>query len=60
MKNKLVLRTCNANGTSSNSFQWNLEIGGITTDSDWKPISKCGNGFSFLDADEWRKGQVRG
>jgi hypothetical protein len=52
MTNKLVLRTCNADGTSKNSFQWNLEIGGITTAPDWEPTAECGNGLhGFLNGE---------
>jgi hypothetical protein len=52
MKDKLVLRTCSADGTSRNNFQWNLEIGGITTAPDWKPTTECGNGLhGFLNGE---------
>jgi hypothetical protein len=47
MKN-LFLRTCNADGTSHNRFQWNLEIGGITESPDWNPEPECGGGLHGL------------
>jgi hypothetical protein len=52
MKDKLVLRTCDKNGRSKNDFQWNLEIGGLTTAPDWKETKECGNGLhGFLNGE---------
>lgn len=48
----LVLRTCNADGSSTNNFQWNLEIGGVTSASDWDSDPKCGKGLhGFLNGE---------
>ena len=46
--NNLFLRTCNADGTSHDGFQWNLEIGGITEAPDWTPEPECGGGLHGL------------
>ena len=63
MKTSLVLRTCRADLTSRNGFQW-AGVGGVTTAHDWKDNNKCGDGLhgwlygagdhscsSYLDAD---------
>ena len=41
-----LLRTCRADGTSRNEFQWPKE--GLVTCPDWKPTPKCGNGLHGL------------
>lgn len=51
-KQNLVLRTCNKDGSSWDGFEWNLEIGGITTAPDWISNSECGNGLhGFLNGE---------
>ena len=42
-KTVLVLRTCNADGTSRNGFVW-PESGPVVC-PDWKPTAACGNGL---------------
>jgi hypothetical protein len=44
MATSLVLRTCRADLTSRNGFQW-AGVGGITTAPDWKNNTECGNGL---------------
>ena len=41
----LVLRTCNADGSSYGGFMWPLEVGAIATAPDWNPSSECGGGL---------------
>jgi hypothetical protein len=43
-----VLRTCNADGTSHNGFQWPLEVGAMVECPDWNPLAECGNGLHGL------------
>lgn len=51
-KTNLVLRTCREGGLSRNGFQWNLEVGGVTTALDWKDTEICGNGLhGFLNGE---------
>ncbi len=40
----LVLRCCNPDMTSRNSFVW-PDVGGIATAPDWKDNTECGNGL---------------
>ena len=42
----LVLRACNADGTSYNGFRW--PTSGPVEAPDWKPTKKCGNGLHGL------------
>jgi hypothetical protein len=42
----LMLRTCNADGTSYGGFRWPRS--GPVTCSDWNPEAKCGNGLHGL------------
>lgn len=42
----LVLRTCNADLTSRNQFQW--PASGFIECPDWKPTKECGNGLHGL------------
>ena len=48
MSTVLVLRTCNADGTSHKGFQWPLEVGKQVTAPDWDPVPKCGHGLHGL------------
>jgi len=48
----LAIRTCGANGTSRDGFQWPSKIGSVVTCSDWNPVEKCGNGLHAL-LDGW-------
>ena len=41
----LILRNCDSEGRSTNGFQWNLTIGGVTEAPDWQPTEECGNGL---------------
>jgi hypothetical protein len=41
----LILRTCNADGTSYGGFRWPLTVGAIVEAPDWAPKAKCGNGL---------------
>ena len=43
-----VLRTCNADGTSRNGFQWPLTEGAVVECPDWSPVAECGNGLHGL------------
>lgn len=42
-KTVLVLRTCNADMTSSNGFKW--PASGHVEAPDWQPTKECGNGL---------------
>ena len=46
MTTVLVLRTCNADLTSHNGFQWKAK--GVVTCPDWDPKPECGNGLHGL------------
>jgi len=48
----LVLRTCNADGTSHGGFVWPNEIGAIVEAPDWDPKPECGAGLHGL-LDGW-------
>lgn len=48
----LVLRTCNADGTSYGGFKWPLEPGSLAKCDDWNTEAKCGNGLHGL-LDGW-------
>jgi hypothetical protein len=55
-----VVRTCKDGGTSYKGFQWNLEIGGITSCEHWNPNISCGGGlFGFLNGEGY-KGYIIG
>lgn len=42
----LMLRTCNADGTSRDNFKWPKK--GYVSCEDWKPTAQCGNGLHGL------------
>ena len=42
---QLILRTCNANGTSYNEFKWPTEVGAPVEASDWDSRPCCGYGL---------------
>jgi len=44
-KTVLVLRTCQADGSSHGCFKWPLEVGATVSAPDWVPIAECGNGL---------------
>jgi hypothetical protein len=47
-----VVRTCEEGGKSYKGFQWNLEIGGITSCEDWNPDMYCSRGLhGFLNGE---------
>ena len=48
MSKVLVLRTCNDDGTSRNSFVWPLTVGSTVTCPDWDSKPECGNGLHGL------------
>ena len=41
----LVLRTCNADGTSHKGFRWPLEVGAVVEAPDWRDDTNCGGGL---------------
>jgi hypothetical protein len=43
-KTSLVLRSCRADLTSTNNFQW-PQVGGVAEAPDWKSDEECGNGL---------------
>jgi hypothetical protein len=55
-----VVRTCEEGGKSYKGFQWNLEIGGITSCEDWNPNILCGGGLHGFLNGEGNKGLVIG
>ena len=44
-KTVLVLRTCNADGTSHKGFRWPLEVGAVVEAPDWRDDTNCGGGL---------------
>ena len=44
----LVLRSCNADGTSYNDFKRPLKVGSVVKCPDWNPKAECGNGLHGL------------
>jgi len=45
MSEVLVLRTCNKDGGSYNSFRWPLTVGAEVVAPDWNPTPECGGGL---------------
>ena len=44
-KTVLVLRTCNADGTSHGGFRWPLDVGAAVEAPDWRDDTTCGGGL---------------
>jgi hypothetical protein len=44
----LLLRTCNADGTSYGGFKWPLTVGAEVTAPDWNSRAECGGGLHGL------------
>src|SRR3990167_9964192 len=50
--NSLMLRTCDANGSSHEGFVWPLTRGALATAPDWDPTPECGGGLHGLRGGE--------